>query len=298
MQDSQASPHLEIHNLAPAPAEEWRTLLNFVGLGAADKLAMSRSVEVLMRRATELVADTYNYLQSVPETAAILGWEDGADEAHLEERRRFFTIWIARVLGLDTSDEFAMYLFRAGKFHAGHGPRRIHVPSSYITTSIGMVGATFARYMAEAALPGSIIAPAMAGWNKYLSVQLQLMLLGYQAARDLDSGDIAVPITLFGRMRNIVGTQELTAHADDGSPVEHVLRKFFNYYPQARAEALQPVWHAHEKPESSWIEVFPSYTPRPGGWRVLLNGRDLAYSGGFNTLIHAEDSVSIFPPGR
>ena len=267
MQNSQLSPDLEIHNLAPDPAEEWQRLLDFVGLSGADKLAMSRSVEVLMRRATELVVDTYNYLQSVPETAAILGWENGADEKHLEERRRFFTIWIARVLGLDTSDEFAMYLFRAGKFHAAHGPRRIHVPSSYITTSIGMVGATFARYMEEASLPGDVVAPAMAGWNRYLSVQLQLMLLGYNVARDFDKGDLAIPISLFGRMRNIIGMRELTAYTKVGNPVEDILRKFFNYYPQARAAALQPVWHSHEKADSNWIEVYPSYTPRPGGWR-------------------------------
>lgn len=68
------------------------------------------------RRRPELVAQTYDYLRHVPETAAILGWEESVDETHLEERRRFFTVWLARTLGLDTSDEFAHYLFRAGKF--------------------------------------------------------------------------------------------------------------------------------------------------------------------------------------
>ena len=298
MHTAPQSTSLEIHNLAPEPVAEWQRLLEFVGLSASDKLAMSRSVETLMRRATELVIDTYDYLQTVPETAAILGWENGADDEHLEERRRFFTIWLARVLGLDTSDEFALYLFRAGKFHAAHGPRHIHVPSSYITTSIGLVGSTFARYMQEAQLPGDIVAPAMAGWNKYLSVQLQLMLLGYQIARDFDKGDIAIPVSLFGRMRGIVGAREITTRTKAGSPVEDILRKFFDYFPQARAEALKPIWHSHEKPNSSWVEVYPTYAPRPGGWRVLLNRRYLAYAGGFTTPIQAEDSISIFPPGR
>ena len=132
---------LEIHNLSPEPADEWRRLLRFVGLNAEDRRAMSRTVEALMHRAPEMVVDTYNYLQSVPETAAVLGWEAGFDEAHLEERRRFFTVWLARVLGIDTSDEFATHLFRAGKYHAAHGPRHIHVPPAYVTTSIGLVGA-------------------------------------------------------------------------------------------------------------------------------------------------------------
>jgi hypothetical protein len=82
MQIVTKSTTLELHNLAPEPAEEWVRLLSFVGLTDHDKRAMSATVQVLMRRATELV-DTYNYLLTVPETAVILGWETGADEKHL-----------------------------------------------------------------------------------------------------------------------------------------------------------------------------------------------------------------------
>ena len=289
---------LELHNLAPEPAEEWARLLSFVGLNDQDKRAMSATVEALMRRASELVVDTYNYLLSVPETAAILGWESGADEAHLEERRRFFTVWLARVIGMDTSDEFAYYLFRAGKFHAGHGPRRIHTPTAYITTSIGLVGATFARYMQEANLPGNIVAPALAGWNKYLSVQLQIMHFGYQIAQEYEKGDFAIPISLFGRMRTVVGKREVIAYADNRNTVEDVLRKFFNYHPKARTFALERVWHSHEKRDSDWVEVNPSYIPRPRGWRILLNGRNVIYAGGLDMLVQQRDTISIFPPGR
>jgi len=189
MEQSEATESLEIHGLTPEPAAEWQRLLAFVGLGAADKRAMSRTVEVLMSRATEMVIGVYDYLQSVPATAAVLGWENGADPHHLEERRRFFTIWLSRVLGLDTSDEFAAHLFRAGKYHAAHGPRHIHVPPAYVTMSIGMMGAAFARIMGEAGLPGDVIGPAMAGWNKYLAVQLHLMDMGYRAAIEFGGGE-------------------------------------------------------------------------------------------------------------
>lgn len=291
-------PHnLEIDNLAPAPEDEWRRMLQFVRLTEDDKLAMSRSVETLMRRAVELVVGTYDYLLSVPETAAILGWETGADEAHLEERRRFFTVWLARTLGMDTSDEMAYYLFKAGKYHAGHGPRRIHTPPGYITTAVGLTGAAFATYMQEAQLPGEVIASAMVGWNKYLSVQLHLMLQGYEIARAYDDGDFSLPVTVFGRVRPLIGRRQLEIPIRQGSIVADVLRKFFNYYPQTRSEALERVWHSHEKPESAWVEVLPAYIPK-GGWRVLLNGRDLTYSGGFTEPIHENDELSIFPPGR
>ncbi len=289
---------LEIHHLLPEPAEEWRRLLRFVGLTSDDRRAMSRTVEALMRRAPEMVIDTYNYLQAVPETAAVLGWEGGFDEAHLEERRRFFTVWLARVLGMDTSDEFAAYLFRAGKYHAAHGPRHIHVPPAYVTTSIGMMGAAFSRCLGEAGLPGEIIAPAMAGWTKYLSVQLHLMDMGYAAAREIDQGDFAVSFALFGRLRATAGWRELGARAHQGDTLETLLRKFFNYAPELRADCLRPVWHSHEKEDSSWVEVYQSYAPAPGGWRFLLNGRNAAHDGGFAAAVQPQDVISIFPPGR
>lgn len=289
---------LEIHNLLPEPAEEWQRLLRFVGLNAADRKAMSRTVEVLMRRAPEMVVDTYDYLQSVPETAAVLGWESGFDQSHLEERRRFFTVWLARVLGIDTSDEFAAYLFRAGKYHAAHGPRRIHVPPAYITTSIGLMGAAFARCLGEAGLPGDTIAPAMAGWTKYLSVQLHLMELGYQVAREMDRGDFDVSFALYGRLRVTAGQRELMARAHEGDTLESLLRKFFNYVPELRADCLRPVWHSHDKDDSTWVEVYQSYAPAPGGWRFLLNGRNAAYADGFDAAVHPQDVISIFPPGR
>ena len=293
-----ATTNQEIRDLIPEPGAEWRHLLQFVGLTVEDKLAMSRTVESLLRKAPDIVINTYNYLRSVPETAAVLGWENGFDESHLEERRRFFTVWIARVLGMDTSDEFAYYLFRAGKFHAGHGLRHIHVPPAYITTSIGLISSAFAQCMYEAKLPGDVVAPAMAGWTKYFSVQLHLMDLGYRVAHEFDTGDFFISFDLFGRMRRLAGWRSIKASARHDDSLETVLRKLFNYAPQLRSEALRPVWHSREKDDSSWLEVYQTYVPTPGGWRFLLNGRNTSFEGGFDTKIKPQDVISIFPPGR
>ncbi len=289
---------LEIRDLSPEPAAEWRRLLAFVGLGETDKQAMARTVETLMRRAPEMVVATYNHLQTTPETAAVLGWEDGADDAHLEERRRFFTVWLARVLGMDTSDEFAAYLFRAGTFHAAHGPRQIHVPPAYVTSSVGLMAASFATCMAEAELPGEVVAPAMAGWTKYLSVQSHLMDMGYHAAREFSTGRFPVTFTLYGRLRHKLGRRALVGRAGEGDTLGTLLRDFFNYVPELRADCLQPIWHDHEPDDSRWIEVYQTYGPAPGGWRFLLNGRNVFYDGGTEVAIHTDDVISIFPPGR
>jgi len=288
---------LELKGLAPTPQEEWQRSLAFVGLGAADKAAMSRSVEALMRSGAELVANTYEHLQKFPETATILGWEDGLDPQHLEERRRFFTVWLARTLGMDTSDEFAAYLFSAGKYHAGHGPRHIHTPPTYVTASMGMVVASFAQDLTKADLSSQEIAAALAGWSKYLSVQLNLMLFGYHVAREFETGNLPIPIKVFGTLRPILGKTQVIVCVNPQDTVSRALSKFFNYYPEARPHALERLWDTEEKNQSEWLEVVPIYILRKG-WRILLNGRELIYQGGFEQPIGEQDEISIFPPGR
>lgn len=289
--------NLEFHDLMAYPSDEWKRLMRFVNLDTTERDAMLRTVEVLLGHATEFVVSTYDYLRSVPETATILGWEQGVDEEHLEERRRFFTLWLSRTLGIDTSEEFANYLFRAGQYHAGQGPRRIHTPSAYVTGSIGLTLAAFARYLKEAGLPAEVVAPAMAGWSKYLSVQLNQMLFGYQVAREFLRGDFTVRFTIFGRLRPIVGGKEISVPASLGTTVLDLLQKFFNYYPQVRLEALDKRWESEVKEDSLWDAIKPVYVPR-AGWRVLYNGRDIAYGDGIGAIVKEEDVIAIFPPGR
>ena len=288
---------MEIKGLTPEPGTEWKRMLKFVDLNANDEAAMAQTAETLMQRAHELVVGTYDYLSSVPETAAILGWETKIDEAHLAERRRFFAIWLNRTLGIDKSCELAEYLFSAGKLHAGHGPRQVHVTSNYVSGSIGLVLAAFATYMNEANLPADVVAGAMAGWSKYLTVQNHMMDFGYRIALEWDDGDFPVEIDLYGRIRPIVGQSNVVAHCRHGKTVADLLRKFFNYYPQLREQALEQTWHSEDKKESLWLEVSPVYIPK-GGWRVLLNGRDLNYAGGFQLPVKENDKIAIFPPGR
>lgn len=290
----------ELAGLMPTPEEEWQRLREFLSLDRTERGAMLETVEVLFKRGHELVVGTYDYLLHDSETAAILGWERGADPEHLAERRRFFTIWLARTLGLDFSDDFARYLFRAGQIHAGHGPRQIHVPEVYVTGSIGLVLAAFARFLAED-MPGAAGVPlALAGWNKVLSMHLHLMLQGYHSARALDSGDFSVDVSLFGKMRTITGRHKLKIGLPHNAKMETVLYKFFNYFPQARSAVFDLNWLGGERDDASgtpWFVAEKLYTIKPM-WRVLLNGRDVSYLGGPSIAVSPDDGISIFPPGR
>jgi molybdopterin converting factor small subunit len=288
---------LEIDALAPEPQEEWRRMLRFVGFDEDARRAAMPTVETLLKDAHAMVAETYAYLARVPETAAVLGWERAVDPVHLEERRRFFTVWLSRTLALDSSDEFAFALFRAGKYHAADGPRKIHTPEAYVSGSIGLMLSAFSERLSRAGLSGAVIGPAMSAWSRYLSAQLNQMLFGYRIALDMKRGRAAIRCAFFGRLRPMVDASEVTVHVEPGAPVRDVMRKLFNYFPVARAEALERRWQSHERQDSAWPEMTSTYLPRYG-WRVLLNGRDLEYAGGFDVALGIADELSIFPPGR
>ncbi len=290
----------ELSGLAPAPEEEWERLKRFLELGPADYAAMLATVEALFQHGLELVAANYAYLAQNPDTAALLGWESGADPAHLAERRRFFTVWLARTLGLDLSADLARYLFRAGQIHAGHGPRHIHVPPIYITGAVSRVQASFAATLAVE-MPGFAgTGAALAGWNKLLTLHLNSMLQGYASAQAVERGDFALPVTLFGRMRALLGRESFSLRANSGESVLDALRKFFDYFPQARGEALETGWQGGERVDEQgrpWMTVTPVYRPR-FGWRVLLNGRQIDYLPHDEWQLKPGDELQVFPPGR
>lgn len=286
--------------LDPTPEEQWRHLRAFLALDGGDLGAMVQTVEPLLRHGSEFVAGAYDYLLRFKETAAILGWDGGADTAHLAERRRFFSIWYARVIGLDLSDDLARYLFKAGKYHAAHGPRRIHVPEIYVTGAISLAQANFAGYISSEIADAVLVARALSGWNKLLTMHQHVMALGYRAARALDSGATGITVKLFGRMRDIAGQAEMRLHVGEGGRSEHVLQKFFNYLPEARPEVLDMSWadaYRLDDQGTPWLETQRVYRPRHD-WNIRLNGRNLEYSGGMHVPVHTGDELSIFPPGR
>lgn len=289
-----------LSDLDPLPEEEWLRMRDFLGLSSEDVTAMLATVETLFKRGHELVVGTYDALLAHHETAAILGWEGGADSDHLAERRRFFTLWLARLLGMDMSADLAAYLFRAGKLHAAHGPRQTHVPPVYVTGSISLVNATFARFLREGMPNDPRVPAALAGWNKVLAMHLHLMQLGYTAAIALDNGSLAVPLSLFGKLRTLLGSRALTVHVPAGATVEVALRKFFNYHPVARAEIFDIEWQGGERMDARgtpWFTVNRAYVVKPM-WRALVNGRDIAYHGGVQAPLQPGDEIQLFPPGR
>lgn len=284
------------------PLHMWHRLIAFLGLeDEAVIVAMRRTSETLLRDAADFVVGAYDYLASFDETASILGWEQEMDEEHLEERRQFFATWMARAIGVDLSDEFADYLFHAGILHAGHGPRGIHTPPQWVMGAVSMVQAHFAERILHYGHDRDLAAVAIGGWNKYLMLQNYQMLAGYEVARKVDEGPITVTAKLYGKLQAIAGMEEQTIHAHADETLADVLRKFFNYHPHLREEFFEVTWRAPEgNVEATWATDFERvYTPRQGPhWRILLNGKEVRYHGGFDQPIHDGDIIAFFPPGR
>ncbi len=284
------------------PIHMWHRLIAYLGLDDEQVIvAMRRTSETLLRDAAEFVVGAYDYLASFDETASILGWEQEMDQEHLEERRQFFATWMARAIGVDLSDEFAKYLFRAGILHAGHGPRRIHTPPQWVMGAVSMVQAHFAERILHYGHERELAAQAIGGWNKYLMLQNYQMLAGYNVATALDEGPITITAKLYGKLQAIAGLEEQIIHAHNDDTLADVLRKFFNYHPALREEFFEVKWRTPEDDvEATWVTDFEKvYTPRQGPyWRILLNGKEVRYHGGLEQPIHHGDMIAFFPPGR
>jgi molybdopterin converting factor small subunit len=293
---------LELRGLAPAPVERWSLLRRFLDLNRTDLEAMAATVEILMRRGPEFVEGTYNYLAAFPETASVLGWESGVVEGHLEERRRFFAIWLARTLGLDLSDDMAAYLFRAGKWHAGHGPRSIHTPEIFVTGSISLTHAAFSRFLAEALGDAGLIAQALTGWNKLLTMHLDLMLAGYHAARALAAGRGQATVRVYNKLRPILGLEAFQVGVSPRTTAADLLRRALDYFPQMRHEVFETHLEAAVSADSekvpTWLEDLQQvYVLRPS-WTILHNGVNLRWRQGLKVRIEPQDTIAIFPPTR
>ena len=284
------------------PLHMWRRMIAYLGLDDKNTIvAMRHTSETLLRDASDFVVGAYDYLASFDETASILGWEQKMDEKHLEERRQFFATWMARAIGVDLSDEFALYLFDAGVLHAAHGPRQIHTPPQWVMGAIAMVQAHFAERILHYGHEPELAAVAIGGWNKYLMLQNYQMLAGYEVARELDHGAIQVQIKLYGKLQALAKREEQTVHCSSDCTLAEVLRKFFNYHPLLRQEVFEVAWRSPEGDvEATWATDFEKvYVPRQGPyWRILLNGQEVRYQGGFDQPVKAGDVIALFPPGR
>jgi len=85
-------------------------------------------------------------------------------------------------------------------------------------------------------------------------------------------------VDFYATLRQIVGTKTVDFPLPDGSTIGHLLEEVFIRYPAMRSELLDDEGQLH------------------GHVHVLVNGRDVPYlKNTLNTVIHIDDTISIFP---
>lgn len=278
------------------PDEEWQRMREFVRFGEDDVQAITRMIEPLVKHQHAVVEGIYEHLQRDHEMALILGWENRPDDEQLGERRRALTLWLSRTIGLDLGDDFAYYLFDIGQRYAGYGPGEVRVPERYVIGMMSLIYAGFLDVLVKELPVDEPLCRALLAWNKLLNMQTALVLAGYHSACELTAGDNAVRVSLLGAIRETAGTREVTVHVPDGSCVETVLRRLFEFRPQLRGHVLNSQWVEGSRDvetRTPTLVVQKGYTLQPGR-RVMLNGRDLATHGGPTAAVKDGDEIGVY----
>ena len=270
--------------LPPLPEERFDRYLAFAGIGEEAKRAMHEDAEALLERAAGWVKQAYDALARFPETAKALGWESRVPEDELRIRRTFFSAWIARTIGVDTSREFARYLHRAGRVHAGYGPERRFVPPEWVALAYAFVLNAFAQVV-----PGERVGL----WAGYLTAQEEVMRAGFEAAQELGRGRKVVRVEALGLARPAL-PEPIEVRLTGGTLAE-ALQKAFAFEPALVDQALERRPVAVE--EGLWMEEGFVFVFKPR-WTVLVGGRDARYLKGLQTPLKNGDRVTFLPPGR
>ncbi|WP_287371898.1 protoglobin domain-containing protein [Oceanithermus sp.] len=275
----------QVLDLPPPPEAQMREQLAFVGLNETAKRQMYLDGEPLLAHAADWVAAAYDHLSRFAPTAKALGWEGRIPEDELYLRRTFFSGWIGRTIGVDTSDEFARYLFHAGRVHAGYGPDRRFVPPEWVSLSLTLILRMF-----------STVVPAerLGLWTSYLGVQQEVMRAGFEAALELEKGRTAVKVDALGLALPAL-PEPLEVRIPQGGTVLDAVLKVLTFRPELRDIALEPVQDTEE--HAGWMEEVTRWRFKPR-WALLKNGRDVAYLEGLATRLKTGDHLTFLPPGR
>jgi molybdopterin synthase sulfur carrier subunit len=85
-------------------------------------------------------------------------------------------------------------------------------------------------------------------------------------------------IKIYATLRDIVGEGSIHLNGVSEITVEEMLQKMFDLYPDLRGEFYKKDGEMH------------------AAIHILINGRDMRYINGWDTVITRDDVVRIFPP--
>jgi hypothetical protein len=163
-----------------------REMMEFVGLGEADLVAIRRSAPIVLRHAERLTEALYEHFLRFPRSARFFLREDGSmDVERLERRKHSLARWLRETAEAAATHEFSYYLLAVGISHShrAHGPGGT-IPPHLMIGAMSLAQSALAALL-EAELDRSEAAAASSAWNKLLLVNLSALLLSYLPPRPL-----------------------------------------------------------------------------------------------------------------
>jgi hypothetical protein len=163
-----------------------REMLEFVGLGETDVVAIRRSAPVVLAHSERITAGLYDHFLTFPRSARFFLREDGdVDRERLERRKHSLGRWLRESAEAAMTEEFSYYLLSVGIAHShrAHGPGGT-IPAHLMIGAMSLAQSTLAAIF-EAELDPEQASAAAVAWNKLLLVHLSVMMLSYLPPRPL-----------------------------------------------------------------------------------------------------------------
>lgn len=163
-----------------------REMMEFVGLGETDVVAIRRSAPIVLRHAEGLTEALYEHFLRFPRSARFFLREDGTvDVERLERRKHSLARWLRETAQAAATQEFSYYLLAVGISHShrARGPGGT-IPPHLMIGAMSLAQSALASLL-EAELERAEAAAASVAWNKLLLVNLSALLLSYLPPRPL-----------------------------------------------------------------------------------------------------------------
>ncbi|MDI3317719.1 MAG: MoaD/ThiS family protein [Bacillota bacterium] len=89
---------------------------------------------------------------------------------------------------------------------------------------------------------------------------------------------VKIAVRLYANLRQVAGTSSETLEVPDRATVRFALERLFEGHPALRGEILD---------ERGEVRPFV---------HIFRNGREVRWQGGLETVLEADDAISLFPP--
>ena len=160
-------------------------MVDFVGVSEEDRQLIKASASLIMAHARSLNDVAYDHLLKYPQARKFFVTDDGEpDERRIEANKQTMISWLRATAAAPLNDGFVRYLVGTSQMHRNIPIHRSHlspVAPRYIIGIISYYQTAIAdllhQHMAD---PGLASRTSMA-WNKWLMVELELLLAMYLA---------------------------------------------------------------------------------------------------------------------